>query len=498
MSRVRWKLNENGERIIAQNRQSEFVINETYWFNVDGKSFSVWNLLIASNYKSPESSRFHLFDENKWLLTSRSSRSRYRQHVQQFLEQHSEELPRLREKLENGSAAEFLTVMCSETADSVSVEEDTSATCSSELPPVPPFENHDQSSSCSSDGVPGSQSTVSQLSAVPDVLFQTRQDRIPVLSQSGQLLEGSEKLLPRKRQILVSELYDSFILANNISHEKQAQFIRDIKRENAVMDLHNVPESFRHRAKLPKRRRSQHALIGTTEAENGQYYHFGLYAQVKKQLERVMEATFPDGAPRPPVPCIGIDAWTDGTSAAETGEKIHVYPVAMRFIQIGVWDEDPSRRKFVPVPEKLAFMPLAVGVFVGSGEPQHPEVILRKLVYELIMLDPRPREDREQHQSSVETGRLWEGRRMTQFTVNLLWFIADTLARRLVKNTRAWNAGGDAGCEACTSPGVKFNQRTATSRYDMTETGLELRCDERFHLYTSHRGRVSILMIITA
>ncbi len=493
MSRVRWKLNEDGERVIAQNRQSDFVINETYWFEVDGKSFSVWNLLIASNYKSPESSRFHLFDENKWLLTSRSSRSRYRQHVQQFLEQHREELPRLREKLESGGAADFLAATFSQGADSVPAVEVDGAVGLSDKLPASQFEDlQDRSTDFPDSVIDGKESTVLQASAVPDAFFQQRDDRIRVLSQSGQLLEGSARLLPpHKRKLLVSELYNSFILANNISHEKSSQFIHDIKTEDAVMDLHTVPESFRHRAKLPKKHKSQHSLIGTTAAQNGEYYHFGLYAQVKKHLARVMDATFPDGAPRPPVPCVCIDAWTDGTSAAETGDKIHVYPVAVRFIAIGVWDDDPSRQKFVPVPEKLAFMPLAVGVFVGSGEPQHPEVILRKFVYKLIMLHPRSRQDRELHQTSIETGRLWEKRRVMQFTLNLVWFIADTPARRLVKNTRAWNAGGDAGCEACTSPGIKFNQRTATSRYDMTETGLELRCDEKFHLYTSHRGRVS-------
>ena len=264
------------------------------------------------------------------------------------------------------------------------------------------------------------------------------------------------------------------------------------------MDLYTVAVTFRHRVKIPKRSKNPNSLVGTYNLKNGKYHHFGLYRQVNKHYRRVIEATFPDSASRPSKPCICIDAWTVGATVAETGTTIHVYPVAIRFIAIGVWDEDPFRRKFIPVPDRLAFMPLAVGVFVGASEPEHPEILLRRFVYELIMLDPRDRDDLEQHQHSASIGRLWKKRREETFTVNLLWFLADTPARRMVKHSRDWNHASEGGCEACTTTGIKFNQKTCTSRYEMTEAGLELREDSKFHEYTSHLNPVSYLCNIQA
>jgi hypothetical protein len=180
--------------------------------------------------------------------------------------------------------------------------------------------------------------------------------------------------------------------------------------------------------------------------------------------------------------------WTDGTAIADTGVDVHLYPVAARFISVGQWHEDPSLRNFVPVPEDMAFRPFPVSIFLGPGKPAHPSVILRRAVYELCMLDPRRRSDRSNKSPS---GKLWRQRRNTLFSVNLVWFLADTIARQLVKHIRSWGCTSDGGCEGCTATGVKFGQGMATSRFDFTEEGLELREDHKWHLYTSHYNHVS-------
>ncbi len=162
-----------------------------------------------------------------------------------------------------------------------------------------------------------------------------------------------------------------------------------------------------------------------------------------------------------------------------------------RFYAIGVWHSDPGMRHWVPVPDELFFRPLCVGIFVGTSEPHHPEVLLRKFVFELIMLDPRDRDDRLFHAKTAKIEDEWRRYRENDFTVNLVWFLADTPASRFCKHTRAWNLASDGGCEACLAVGVKFSAKSATSRYQTTEAGLELREDSKFEEYASHLSTVS-------
>ncbi len=481
----------------SDNRKRESILETSYWLDVNGEKFSIWKLLKFANYKSAESFRFDVFGEEKWLKTPRTTRQRYRRFVEDFLR--------------SKPASELVKIQASLSLQTRPDQLDAGAavgTVHQHLPRASSATDDDDKnlqSSCTvhvfddivEDEEEQDSPPFSDTRLPPACVYEfSDEHRVPVLDRSGALnKDGSGSLLPKnRRKLLVSELFDSFVIENNISQEKANQFIRDIQVEDAVMDLHTVPVTFRNRAKLPKQKKSS-TLTGTYEVNNGKYHHFGLFEQVKKHFSRVVQATFPDESSRPKAPTICIDAWTDGTSVAETGSKIHVYPVAIHFIAIGVWDEDVFCRKFVSVPDKLSFMPLPVGVFVGTGEPEHPEVILRRFVYELIMLDPRERDDRQLFQHSEAIGSVWKKRRETMFTINLLWFLADTPARRLCKHTRAWNLASDGGCEACTAVGIKFNNRMATSRYEMSEAGLELRIDSKFLSYTSHLNTVSAISI---
>ncbi len=376
----------DGSSANSRTLQQSCAIKNSYWFWINGQRFSVWQLLKYARYPSRTLDEFDDLDGKKWLGTPRSSRLRYKRFVKHFLE--------TTDVSEVDICAALSAGICQPPA--TDVQEGLSETSSDE-------ETHEESSILDDTdeltSIHADQSTLRDSpetaqyipAPLPASVYELSNDRVELLDSSGML---NEAVLPAKRKLLLSEILDSFFITENVSQKGANKLLRDIQEEDAVMDLHSIPTGFRNRLKLRPATNNAHAIVGTIPLNNGKYHHVGLHEQMRKHLARVLEATFPDSV-KPFAPTVWIDAWTDGTTVAETGSKIHVYPLSMRFIAVGVWDDDPSRRKMVPVPEKLAFMPLAVGVFVGSSEPEHPEALLHRFVYELIMLDPRPRTDRE-------------------------------------------------------------------------------------------------------
>jgi hypothetical protein len=499
--------NTNAQPLTALNRKSTSVVNG-YWY-VPGTNesvetrVSVWDMLLASKYPGADQQTYSLKSEIDWVLLHRSTRRRMKDHVSRYLAAlkacnsacvddssvHVEPSDSAGvSHVEQGclSASNLANDLAQETSESP-VERSTSSpssTFDSAAPlleeanvPAGPFSSTEQDSPRAAGTSTGA--------VIPDFIFHYETSGHYV--SLNQDLIGEDNVLQglgATRRLKMSELLRSMVAKYNIPHVAVDEFVRDCRRENPENDLSQVPVTFRHRDRLDNEDLASLAKA-IVDVEDGQaeFVHIGLHRQLKKHLERVLDATFPAGGARPAVPCLAIDAWTDGTELKKTGPKTQCWPVAVRFIAVGVWHDDPAFQKFVPVPDEVAFKPLTTSVYLGSHKPKNGETLLRDLVNELKWLDPRHRPERSD--VSAE-GLLWKQRRSADFTVTLRWFIADTLARHVVKNVGSFSRGGDGGCEWCLSVGTKHHRKQSTCRPDIKETPALLRRDDLYLDYKSH------------
>jgi hypothetical protein len=219
-----------------------------------------------------------------------------------------------------------------------------------------------------------------------------------------------------QKPMALSDLLRSWAAEFGISHAAVDRLIKDKKENRAFDDLDSQPVCHKNRDKLSMDE-LRHIQYGQDVKDGkllGKWANFGLTEQIQRYYNRILDYTFPEGSSRPKTPCFMIDGWIDGAQVRKTGVLIHCWPLAARFVAVGVWSEDGNHH-FVPVPDAVAFIPFTVVLFLGSGKPSHANVLLRPFVNELIGLDPGFRSDREKW---VDCAR-WKYIRETRFTVRL-------------------------------------------------------------------------------
>ncbi len=76
-------------RATLPKRQNRYILDRTYWFNVSGQDFSVWQILKFANYRTVGSGNvdFGACGEDEWLNTPRTTRLRYKNFVERFLKE---------------------------------------------------------------------------------------------------------------------------------------------------------------------------------------------------------------------------------------------------------------------------------------------------------------------------------------------------------------------------------------------------------------------------
>jgi hypothetical protein len=364
------KSNRQQQRTV-KNQQGAYVLGKTYWYEVcNGKKLNAWQLLkclkypaASSNFERQEFLTREL-SEDDWIVLPRTTRHRYKMFVSNKLaglsvKERAEICARCEEESATlgGAAVNSEDEVQEEGESQLDDREPSSFGITGQDEDLQRGESlfqfvsdddeddgqgefifdldhrgedddyRDEASSTLNDG------SVSRPPPDP-CLDQDICDRMSVLGldESGEVVVNP-LLAPRKRPLLASELFDSYIIDNNMPLDSADRFIKDLRREDVVWDLDRIPLNIRNRCKVPSlstKKDQEGALNNVTESINGRYHHFGLYDELKKHLQRVLDATFPDGKARPSVPSVCIDAWTDGAKVTETGAIVHIYPVCIR------------------------------------------------------------------------------------------------------------------------------------------------------------------------
>lgn len=271
-------------------RKQKSVIETSYAYDVgDGYQANIWQLLAVSKYPSADAARFSTYNEKSWLTTPRTTRSRMKKHVLTFLrvKRDSAQLALLRQHLtcEQGVIEELqLSTSCTENHSSPRLLSDA---------PVCSDSQADGSLEASE---PKSANNFCGSSLSETVFSSDPSNFVPAAVEEAAPVNGGNV---KRRRLKMSELFNSFVVKGDISKALADEFVADYKREDPIMDLHMVPTVFKNRLKIPKMKRGM-SLIGFRDEAVGRCYHFGLYAQMKRLLGRVLEATFGNG-PRPKV-----------------------------------------------------------------------------------------------------------------------------------------------------------------------------------------------------
>lgn len=326
------------------------------------------------------------------------------------------------------------------------------------------------------------------------------------------------------RRLKFTELWRDFVIQNCIPRLAAERFMLDLVRENPEFDIHDMPLTWKTLAKLPKGENHvvRNALIDNREEDplhklSGahekfrklctgppvivqyketartrpvvRYVDFGVFKRINRVLKDVLKATFPNGD-APECPHLLLELWTDGLSPYQTGVENNVWPNCISIIGVA---DSPRSNQFRCVPA-FARKPLTIGILVSGKKPFHPNLLLKTIVRELILLDPHPRGDRDQ-ELAFEMQKY--------FTVRLGRLLADTLARALAKNIPSHCS--KFFCEVCVSEGFALRPNkldkqedprakgTGVIIYLCKERNMELREDSKFLEYPDHGGRVRII-----
>lgn len=344
------------------------------------------------------------------------------------------------------------------------------------------------------------------------------------------------------RRLRFSELFRDFVIDAAIPRIRAEAFIRTCKREDCEWDLHKMPTTWRALAKIPRgipnsdtskkaKNLVTRSVVGgidvvtvgeTSDATGGdgatglaafnardvvkkyenltcgppeilrytkevndkkqtvaRYVDFGLIRRIKKVLDVVLDVTFPDGD-RPDVPQLMLELWTDGLQPFNSGVENNVWPNCVTILAIG--ETGTNEFRFVP---PRARKPITIGMYFGGRKPYHPELLLREIVNELILLDPCERQDRDNVLAAMI---------QRDFTARLSRLLADTLARAIAKHIPSH--GSTFFCEQCCCQSYKITSKTGRIIYVFEVAMMTMRTDDKFLEYEEHGMRVSILQVV--
>lgn len=280
-----------------------------------------------------------------------------------------------------------------------------------------------------------------------------------------------------KRRAYFSEFFADFVVKNCIPRKTAMRFVKDLKRNRAIFDVDRMNITWSSLAKLDKRLKDKmKKKIKPLSNQRGKsdYVHIGLARTIDVMLPGLLKRTFPNGNV-PDKPHVQIEMWTDGIDLFHSGIKKQLWPVCVRPLAIG-YSHDSVH---VPVPPH-ASRPNLVTFYLGCSKPTEANVIIRDVVDELLVLDPRTTKDEKPKPTSV-TEEAWKAK----FTVSLRRGNADSPARCLIKNI--YGHVSACFCEKCV---VEYLPVEGQTRIYPTYVG-ELRTKERFLEYPKHVKKVS-------
>lgn len=338
---------------------------------------------------------------------------------------------------------------------------------------------------------------------------------------------GTDEVAPYRR-LMFSEVFRDFIIDSCVPRLRAERFIRTCKQEDVIWDIHTMPSTWKSLAKIPPaphadRRKNKKdegpkkvksvlenvELIieeGAEENESesetvynrfleltggpprilkyrmkdrkkplARYVDFGLIKRIKTILATVLEVTFPDAVDRPKRPHLLLELWTDGLAPFDSGVENCVWPNCITIIGIGEAGSDHFR--YVPA---RARKPLTIGMLLSGHKPYHSELLLRQVVDELILLDPCPRDDRDEVLAAMIHDL---------FTARLTRLLADTIARAIAKQIPG--TGHTFFCEQCLCQSYTL-ETTGRIIFVFQVEKMVMREDARFLEYPDHALRVSI------
>jgi hypothetical protein len=286
---------------------------------------------------------------------------------------------------------------------------------------------------------------------------------------------------PRHERAKFSVLWRDWCIQQQLEKKPAMEFIRELKREDPIMDLDTMQVTWKNLAKVSKKEKEDIGEILELTADDertAKYIHLGLARMISRVLPLLLEKTFPNGD-KPTAPHLRLEMWTDGCEPSRTGAQNELWPIVVCVIAIGSVYDGPHRA--VPVN---ASKPIMVAYFLGGSKPYHGNVLLRNVVDELLVLDPRPRPMSERPKTATTQFAF-----TANFTATLSRFIADTPARSLFKNV--YGHSSTFFCEKCD---VGFERVGGVKFWNITD--LNLREDHLFETYERHTRPVSIIRII--
>jgi hypothetical protein len=244
------------------------------------------------------------------------------------------------------------------------------------------------------------------------------------------------------------------------------------------MDIMTMPVTWKNLAKVSKQEKEELGQILELKADDenlAKYIHLGLAKMISRSLPLILAKTFPNPGEAPAVPHLRLELWTDGVEVCATGAKNDLWPIVVSVLAVGSHFEGPHRI----VPPAVC-KPIVVGYYLGGHKPSHGNALLRNVVDELKVLDPRTRPMSDRPHTKVTKFSC-----SANFTVSVTRFIADTLARSLFKNI--YGHMSHYFCEKCEATPQKLPN---TSVKVWPITALELREDALFESYARHAKKV--------
>lgn len=238
---------------------------------------------------------------------------------------------------------------------------------------------------------------------LPETGFVLPSDEVDLAFSSAHGQSGLKAVNSRCRRLKFSEMFVDFCVDNCIPRLAAERWIRDLKRENPVFDIDDMPLTWKTLAKLPPdvpdvgvdggcaelRHQEFSGLMSGPPSIDlyfppnsdpsdkkikpfARYVNFGLFKRVRRVVFRVLKATYPDVPEEelPACPHLLIELWIDGVSPFKSGTQNAMWPVCIGIHAISGSPDGPK----VLVPAR-ARKPITIGVFMGPRKPKHPRYV---------------------------------------------------------------------------------------------------------------------------
>lgn len=242
-------------------------------------------------------------------------------------------------------------------------------------------------------------------------------------------------------RVYFSEFFVDFVIRAGIPRKTAMRFIKDLKKYKPTFDVDRMNTTWSSLAKLqPALKKKMRQKIKPVKNQRGasNYLHMGLARNLGVMLPGLLKRTFGVKVDEQPErPHVSVSIATDGVELFRCGIKKHLWPVCFTALEIGHDHLGPQ----VKIPPN-ARSPMMATFFLGSSKPTDASVLLRDIVDELLVLDPRTSRDEKPAPTEV-TREAWAAR----FTVTWKWGIGDCPARVLMKNVYGHSSTGF--CEKC-------------------------------------------------